>query len=97
MNTTYHLLAPSKEEYDKMLEKMVADQDPALCCANVIWRPSQLTEYYEANGWEGQPLGKIFKNLGIQKASMMFYNLVVNRCIPEKDAWLEVYSKEVAA
>ena len=97
MNSVYHMLAPSKEEFDQKLQQMIDDEDPALCCASVVWRPSQLTDYYKTLGWEGQPLGKVFKNLGVQRASEMFWTLVVKENVPLKDAWLEVYSREVAA
>lgn len=96
MNSTYHLPAPSYDAFKKKLDKMLNEEDAALCCANIVWRPSQLGEYYERTGWEGEPLGKVFKNLGLQKASVMFYDLVIKKGVPEKDAWLEVYSKEVA-
>ena len=96
MNSVYHMLAPSKEEFDRKLQAMIDEEDPALCCASVVWRPSQLTDYYKTLGWEGQSLGKVFKNLGVQRASVMFWNLVIKRGLPEKDAWFEVYSKEVA-
>ena len=97
MNTVYHISAPSYEEYKRILQEMLDSEDAALCCASVVWRPSQLADYYKSQNWEGQPLGKVFKNIGIDRASDMFYDLTVKKGVPAQDAWLEVYSKEVAA
>ena len=93
MNTVYHLSAPTYEAYKQKLAQMENDFDPALCCATVVWTPSGLKDYYEKVGWEGQPLGKVFSNLGLQRASEEFYKLT-KKGVSEKDAWLEVYSKE---
>ncbi len=94
MNSIYHLPARTYDEFKAKIDQMASEGDPALCCATVIWRPSGLADYYKALGWEGQPLGKVFSNLGIQKASEMFYHLTKNGRMSEKDAWLEVYSRE---
>lgn len=95
MNTTYHLSAPTYEEYKRILQEMLNSEDAALCCASVIWRPSGLADYYKSKGWDktNEPLGKIYKNLGLQKASEMFYNLT-SKGTSEDDAWLAVYSRE---
>ncbi len=92
MNSVYHFLAPTYEEFRKKLDETMNE---GLCCASIVWRPSGLTDYYDRHGWEGQPLSKVFSNLGIQKASEMFYHLT-KKGISDKDAWLEVYSKEVS-
>ncbi len=96
MNTVYHLPTRTYDEFKAKIDKMASEGDPALCCATVVWRPSGLSDYYETLGWEGQPLGKVFSNLGIQKASELFYSLTKNKQMSEKDAWLEVYSRECA-
>lgn len=93
MNSVYHLLAPTYEEFKKKLDESM---DEGLCCATIVWRPSGLTDYYKNHGWEGQPLAKVFKCLGVQRASELFYELTKNGKTSEKDAWLDVYSKEVA-
>lgn len=97
MNSIYHICVPSYEEYRRILQKMLNNEDAALCCASVIWRPSQLSDYYKSKNWEGRPLGQVFKNIGLDKASEVFYDLTVKKHMSEDEAWLEVYSKEVAA
>ncbi len=39
MNATYHIKAATREEFNRILQKMIDEQDPALCCANVEWTP----------------------------------------------------------
>ncbi len=48
MNATYHIEAPTREDFDRILNQMIEDEDPALMCANVVWRKTE--EKSDADG-----------------------------------------------
>lgn len=97
MNTVYHLLARTYEEYKAKIDRMASEGDPALCCASVIWRPSGLTEYHEPrkeSRFAGQTLYKMFPRLGVQGASMLFYNLTKSGKFTDDEAFEKCLAKE---
>ena len=39
MNGTYHIAAPTYQEYEAKLQALIDAEDPALCCAQAAWLP----------------------------------------------------------